>query len=166
MEAFAKEHPEAWARVKDLLGEGGISLRWDAGALDRLGEFEWPELPRFDRRGFPGRFWFQRADPDRGVGTAPERKGLLGVTVAPLPALLRSHLDVPSDRGLAVESVLEGSVAERLGLREHDILLSLNGGPVGSVGRVRELLSGVGEGETLRVEILRAGRREVREGTR
>ncbi len=88
-----------------------------------------------------------------------ERKArpALGADVGPLDEALRYQLDLP-EGGLLVQSVEKGSLAERLGLREYDILLSLNGKPVSAAADVRAALDAEGPASA---EIVREGERET-----
>ncbi len=87
----------------------------------------------------------------------PASRRVLGVATAPVDDVLRYQLDIP-EGGLMVESVEKGSLAERLGLREYDILLSLNGKPVSAAADIRAALDAEGPATA---EIVREGERET-----
>ncbi|MCK6479240.1 MAG: PDZ domain-containing protein [Planctomycetes bacterium] len=153
LDALAKEHPGVHAKVKDLLGEGGAG-GWeirigDGGGWRRIEE----GLPRW------GRLF-------HGGGGGEEGRAVLGVTVSEVPDLLRAHVKVPAGEGLVVEEVLPGTAAERMGLRRHDLLLSVNGIPVSTAAEVRSAVGAAGEGGALRLRILREGQESVGEGGR
>jgi hypothetical protein len=153
MEALEREHADVHARVKDLAGAGGVF------------RFEWPEMPRF-QRGFdvdPFEFWRRDGQEE---GSSRQAKKALGVIVSPVPDLLRSHLDLPAESGLVVDEVIAGTTAERLGLRRHDLLLSLNGVPISRADEVRSALDAVATGGDLELSILRRGKTEVLRGVR
>lgn len=59
--------------------------------------------------------------------------GLAGATLAPVPALLANRLGPQSAvGGMLVATVAQGSASRRLGVRSGDVLLRINGRPVGS----------------------------------
>jgi hypothetical protein len=143
LEALKKDHPEVHAKVMDLIG--GIHVR----------TFRAPELPRIPDVPRLGRL-FQR----------DEEKPILGVLVSPVPPVLRTQLSIEEDEGLVVEEVTDGSLAARLGLRRHDVVLSVNGASVGEAGSLREAAGKVKEGEEIRLRVLRAGKVEEIAGKR
>lgn len=148
LEALEKEHPEIHAKVKDLLGNVPIRTWTDVGRLPGIA------LPRL-RFGYP---------PTEGGSV---KKALLGVTVSPVPDLLRAHLPViPEGVGLVVEEVLKKTPAEEMGLRPNDILLSVNGIPVSTADEVRSAVEAVKKGGEIRIRILRAGKAEEVSGKR
>jgi len=94
----------------------------------------------------------------RGDVRLDGQKPLVGITVNEPSDTLRHHLvDVPFGAGLVVAHVLEGSRAEKLGLRKHDILLRLNGELIDSPKQLGGLHETKGT-----LEILRRGKtREI-----
>jgi hypothetical protein len=144
LDDLREKHPEAWAKVQDLLagGSGGIRLRWEAPGATL------PDLPRL--RLFAG------ADADKREST--EARALLGVTVSAVPDVLRTQLAIPEGEGSVVEQVRERSLAERLGLRRHDVILAVNGLPVSEADDIRGAVGAVAKGEALRVKVLRGGK--------
>jgi hypothetical protein len=158
LEALQKEHPEAYAKVKDLLGDR-IEVRVLTPGL-KMPEFR---LPDHGWQGWrlvdPGPSW-----PDyRGLR---EAKPVLGVTLSEVPAVLRTQLSMKADEGMVVESVLPDSPAARLGLQTHDVLLAVNGVPVSTAEDVRSAVTAVKEGGALHVRVLRAGKPAELDGVR
>jgi hypothetical protein len=102
-----------------------------------------------------------RRMPSRGTagdGRAPfEPQPVLGIEWSPLPDVLGSQLDVRS--GMVVENVVAGTLAERLGLRRHDVLLELDGKSVTDSADVRAALEPVKTGDKVAAVVLRAGKR-------
>ncbi len=72
------------------------------------------------------------------------------------PSLLRSF---GTDHGIVVDSVQEGSPAERAGLKRGDVLLSVNGQPVHSGDQLVAIVSDSDIGAKLRIDYLRDGKR-------
>ncbi len=148
MEALAREHPEVHERVKDMAG-GTLTFRFDRGPGRRAG----------DPSGLP--FGSLPAPLE-----APNRGPALGVRVLPVPELLRAHVALPEDAGVVVEEVLAGTLAGRLGLLRLDVLLAVNGLPVGTAGDLRAAVGAVPEGGEVRIGVLRKGAPMELRGTR
>jgi serine protease Do len=58
------------------------------------------------------------------------RRSWLGITLQALDHDMADYWGVPAGGGIVVNSVVAGSPAERAGLREGDIVVTLNGGPI------------------------------------
>lgn len=91
---------------------------------------------------------------------APEGEagGWLGVNIAAVPAVVRAQVVIPEGQGILVANVVKGSPADEAGLRQHDVILSLDGqalaaGPEGFAEAVR----GKNPGDEARLEVLRRG---------
>jgi serine protease Do len=80
--------------------------------------------------------------------TLPEAKGKLGLALRPLTADERSEADVGN--GLVVEAVTDGPAA-RAGIRQGDVILSVNGEKVASVSQLRTLIEKGGKRLALQV---------------
>jgi membrane-associated protease RseP (regulator of RpoE activity) len=107
---------------------------------------------------------FDRLPGGRFLPRAP--RPALGVTVSEVPPVLRTQLSVGEGEGVVVEEVLPDTPAARLGLRRHDVILSVNGIPVSSAAGIRSALGAVKEGGALTLRILRGGKAEEVSGTR
>jgi hypothetical protein len=84
-----------------------------------------------------------------------------GVRVETVSEILRDQLSLQEHEGVLVAEVKAGSLAEKSGLKEHDILLKLEGKPVSDRFQFRaEVLTSLGKPE-FDLEILRAGKRET-----
>jgi C-terminal processing protease CtpA/Prc len=84
-------------------------------------------------------------------------KPKLGVQLVETTVELREHLGGGEDEGVLVSKVLSGTPAERAGIHVGDLILSIDGDPVHSVGQLREALDGK-EGTTFPVRVARGGR--------
>ena len=85
----------------------------------------------------------------------------LGVTVQDVGETLRDQLALQENEGVLVTQVKPGSIAERSGLKEHDILLKLEGRSVTDRWQFRaDVLTALGKPQ-FEVELLRAGKRET-----
>jgi C-terminal processing protease CtpA/Prc len=109
----------------------------------------------------------QRAGrPDRFVGGfAPARGVRLGVLPVPPSPTLRDQLNLPEGKGIVVAKVLPGSPAAKGGLKEHDVLLELNGKAVPSDDAgLRSMLADIKPDAAVDVVVLRKGKRETIKG--
>lgn len=106
---------------------------------------------RFRRFGPPG-LWKQ---PD---GRVPGR--LFGVAVGRVEEALAEHLGLKEGEGLVVLEIAPGSVAEKAGLRKHDVLIAVDGKPVRSPdefrAQVRERLE-----KGFELTLIRRGQRQT-----
>jgi len=78
----------------------------------------------------------------KGEGDEAPKSARLGVQVQPLTPEVAQQLELPSgSHGVAVTGVEPGSPAERAGVREGDVIVSVNGQAVNDVGELRSALS-------------------------
>ena len=87
------------------------------------------------------------------------RRGYLGAAMQPvrLPESLRAGLPQPSGTGVVILEVQAGTPAEAAGLLPGDILVSLDGSPVGDPRDVFALLGPDSVGRELRAGLVRGG---------
>lgn len=74
----------------------------------------------------------------------------LGMLVRPPSESLAHHLELPTGAGLVVGSVNKDSRAEKLGLKEHDVLLRIDGDLIDSPDQLKKLNSSKGMLEYVR----------------
>lgn len=145
LDALRRDHPE-------------LAKRFDA------------EVPRGGGRTFRFRFP-QTLDelwaPDDRTTTAPgprvdagAEQPRLGIECSDVPDVLRTQLDLGAG-GLVVERVVPGTLAERLGLRRHDVLVEVAGRPVATVADVRAALAAAPAADPVSAAWVRRGRRET-----
>ncbi|KAA3629362.1 MAG: DegQ family serine endoprotease [Proteobacteria bacterium] len=87
------------------------------------------------------------------------RRGLLGVGVQDLTPELARAFDIKQHRGAVVANIVEGSAADKAGLKTGDIILTVGGRKVRSASDLRNAVGLVRIGEKLEMGILREGRR-------
>ncbi len=87
--------------------------------------------------------------------------GYLGVQLTELTPELRTHFGVPEDVGVMVAKVVEGSPAERAGLRVGDVVTRVGGEDADSAMALKRLVSRHEDGEEAVFEVWRDGRVET-----
>jgi membrane-associated protease RseP (regulator of RpoE activity) len=176
LEKFLTEHKdlaEKYGISKGGIDFGGTRLSFSARrALPAVPRLDVPEIP-----GIPGmpdleefktlREDLRRAfeELNRSQAFLPElwERNLFGVEAAgrgvqltPVPGVLRSQLSIPEGQGLVVESVREGSAADAVGLKRHDVILEIDGAKVSGPGDVRTRLK-----RESSVKVLRGGKEQT-----
>lgn len=158
LEALRKDHPEIAERLDEVLPRGRGArwvFRWPARDPDVRGERRDDDRAS---RGVEDAFGMREEAPPAVPGP------VLGIAYSPVPDVLREQLDLPAG-GIVVDSVTPNSLAARLGLRRNDVLLRIGDTAVAAGPDVRKGLEAAGEG-TVKVEVLRKGRRETLTATR
>lgn len=90
------------------------------------------------------------------------QRGYLGVGIRGLTDDQAAALGLPADfAGAAVESVTPGGPADRAGVQVGDFIVGVNGENVDSSTDVTRRVAAVPPGQTLRIDILRDGRRQT-----
>lgn len=79
----------------------------------------------------------------------------LGVDVEEIDGQLGSYFGVPEGEGVLVRSVNDGSPAEKAGVKAGDVITSVNGERIRSVGDLREKLAAKHEEKSAKLGILR-----------
>ena len=146
LDELKKEHPEVAKRVEPMMGS------------TRTFVFRSPPTLRMFRNIGPGGSQ-QRVDPSAlDAPPAP----VLGVEWSPVPEVLRDQLDLP-EGGMVVETIVKDSLAEKLGLLRHDVLIEIAGKSVNGSPDVRAALDGVKPGDTVKAVVVRKGLKKALE---
>ena len=95
------------------------------------------------------------------VESGTVRRGLLGVYVQGITADLARSLSLKDARGAIVTQVGEDSAAERAGVAQGDVILSLDGKPIGSQNALRNAVARLAPGTKVSLEVLRDGARKT-----
>ena len=158
LEELKKKHPELRDKLGTFrfrtLGRDRLDTDrffkdfWDSDLRKEMQEMErlWERMRR--ARGNSLRGW-------RG-GLVQPGQSILGARVSAPSPVLNAQLGLRG-RGLVVQMVEKGSLADRLGLEKYDILLSLNDQAVKSPNEVLGLLRRMQAGAPLKARIMRAG---------
>jgi Do/DeqQ family serine protease len=89
------------------------------------------------------------------------RRGLLGVFVQGIDADLARSLGMKEARGALVNQVAEDGAGERAGLRQGDVILSIDGKPIASQNALRNTIARLGPGAKVALEVERDGARRT-----
>ncbi|MFN0019715.1 MAG: PDZ domain-containing protein [Pirellulaceae bacterium] len=81
----------------------------------------------------------------------------LGIEVAPLEITLRAHLQIDETSGLVLASVPEGCEGDKLGLKPHDVVLSIAEQPINEAEKFNRMLQDL-QGKKVQFRLLREGR--------
>ena len=92
------------------------------------------------------------------------RRGLLGVYVQGIDADLAKSLDLKDMRGAIVTQVGEDSAAERAGVLQGDVILSLDGKPIGSNNALRNAVARLAPGTKVTLDLAPRWRQEDGDG--
>src|SRR5262249_43403243 len=103
--------------------------------------------------------WAQTPKPtpkDDQLGT------YLGILFSPLPEVLYAQLpDLPRSHAVLVNFVLPDSPAAKAGVQRYDVLLAYNDEKVRDCEHFAKLISGDKPDQKVKLEVLRAGRRQT-----
>ncbi len=97
------------------------------------------------------------ARPEDGMPRAPLVRGWIGVWAIDLPPKLREHFGAPEDAGVMIADLVEGGPADLAGFELGDVVVSVDGDPVGSVADLVRLVAGSGVGNEVEFAIARNG---------
>ncbi len=132
--------------------------------IDRAGKrMELPVTIRARHEVFAGDARFSRErdqeQPSRGEGTEAK----FGIYVRSITPRDREEMGITLDNGgVLVTRVEQGSFAEEIGLRERDLIVSVNRQPVASVDDLRKVQSGLKQGDPVAFRVMRADPTAVR----
>ena len=93
------------------------------------------------------------------VIVATAKKVILGVVVKDLDEKDKEELKVES--GAKIEKVLEDSEAERIGLREDDVIVRFDGQEVRSARALKEMVSEIKDEKTVKITVVRDGKEKT-----
>ncbi len=85
----------------------------------------------------------------------------LGVEVLSVNTVIAEQLSLPSERGVLVNGVVDGSPAQKAGLQRGDCLISLGGKPVEDIDGFRHLLAAYNPGDNVRIAYIRNAQKDT-----
>ena len=89
-----------------------------------------------------------------------DRRPMLGIMLEPVEPALASHLKLPPGHGVIVQSLAAGGLADRVGLRVHDILVTVDDATVEGLQSFIRWFDGKQAGNRVAVVVLRCGERK------
>jgi serine protease Do len=89
------------------------------------------------------------------------RRGYLGVQIQQLTPDIAESLGIEKNRGELIASVEPGQAAERAGIRQGDVVISVAGQPVTPDTTLSYLVSNADIGTRIPIELIRNGRRQT-----
>ncbi len=95
---------------------------------------------------------------DQLVKYGEVKRGMLGVQVVTLTPDYAENLGIKDAQGALVSQVVEGSAADKAGLKAGDVITSINGQVVKSGAELRNRIGLLRLGETVRISYLRDGK--------
>lgn len=120
----------------------------------------WPvlaaECPAVDRLG--GTYAFSLVSSDTGFPSDEENTGAyMGVDIADVTTDRLSALKLKDERGVEVTMVDQDAPAGKAGLKEHDVILSMNGSEVESGAQLRRMIRETPAGRVVTLGVSRDG---------
>ncbi len=87
------------------------------------------------------------------------QRGFLGIMIQDLTPDLAASFDVGDTRGILVSEITDGSPADEAGMKRGDIILELDGRPVGRPDQFRNHIALMSPGTKVNLTVLRGGKR-------
>jgi len=95
---------------------------------------------------------------DQLLSSGKVTRGWLGVSIQGLTRELASQFGLKDERGALVSGVIEGSAAEKAGLKRGDVIVEFNGQDVFDPTGLRNMVAGTPPGTGVKIGIIREGR--------
>jgi serine protease DegQ len=95
---------------------------------------------------------------DQIIATGSVTRGWIGVEVQDLTPELADSFKLPSAEGALIAGVLRGGPADRAGIKAGDILVAVEGKPVGDSSDMLNLVAALQPGKLAKLSLMRAGR--------
>lgn len=94
-------------------------------------------------------------------GSLLGKRAWLGVSLVDISPELREHWGTSKESGVLIDSVADGSPADKAGLRVGDLVVAVEGKDVQWSGDLRRALAGKKEGASVRIDIVRNRARQT-----
>jgi Do/DeqQ family serine protease len=95
---------------------------------------------------------------DQLVEFGEVRRGVLGVSIQTLTPDIAESMGISDTRGALVSQVMEGSAAEKAGIKAGDVITSVNGKPVDDAAGLRNSIGMLSIGDRVGIELIRDGK--------
>jgi Do/DeqQ family serine protease len=99
-----------------------------------------------------------RSVMDQLIKYGEVKRGILGVNIVTLTPDIADNLGVKDAQGALVSQVVDGSAAEKAGVKAGDVITAVNGLPVKSAAELRNRIGLLRVGESVNLELLRDGK--------
>lgn len=86
------------------------------------------------------------------------QRAYIGITIREMNSKLADKEDIDKIKGVYVEGVENGGAADKVGLKSGDVIVSFEGKPVNSSGRLLELVAMHHPGDKVKIEFIRHGK--------
>ncbi len=93
------------------------------------------------------------------VANGSVQRGFLGIMIQDLTPELAASFDVGDTQGILVSETTDGSPADKAGIKRGDIILELDGRPVGRPDQFRNHIALMSPGTKVNLNVLRDGKR-------
>ncbi len=97
------------------------------------------------------------ADESYLIDSPLNRRPMLGVEMTPPPQHVLEREGLNPDQGVLVQDVYSDTAADSMGLQKGDVILEINGMPIGSMQDVRNEVGLANVGDPLEVSVSRGG---------
>lgn len=87
-------------------------------------------------------------------------EGYLGVFLEPVPEILAVHLDLDTGLGVIASDVAAESPADKAGLKQYDVILSMDGREIKGQREFAEAVRAAGAGSTAKLDIISKGQKK------
>ena len=88
------------------------------------------------------------------------RRGVLGVSIQTLTPDIAESMDIPDTRGALVSQVMEGSAADKSGIKPGDVITAVNGKEVKDAAGLRNAIGMLSVDDQIAVELMRDGKKK------
>ena len=140
------------------LRQGDVLVAFDGESLDTPGTIG--QRFRDIAPGTSFELTVGREGKEIAIALERARTGYLGIGPGEVDDEVRRKYGLRTDEGVLVRSVSPGGPSDEAGLKSRDIILQMDGVAVSSAS-LRSRLAQTGAGETVRLLILRNGKRET-----
>ena len=99
----------------------------------------------------------RKTDADEKAADRPLLRTYVGFALAEVDDAVREYLDLPHGFGVLVAHVVEGSPAERAGVKDKDIIMSFDGQRLTTPTHLQVLAATYSKGDKVELELIRKG---------